>query len=39
GHPERQQPSARSRDEDTARRLWTVSADRTGVDFDLPDPA
>ena len=39
GSPERQQSTERSRDEDTARRLWTVSEDRTGVAFDLPEPS
>ncbi|MDH5021474.1 oxidoreductase [Halobacterium rubrum] len=39
GHPERQQSSERSRDEDTARRLWTVSEELTGVEFGLPEPA
>jgi len=38
GHPERQQSSERSRDEDTARRLWGVSEELTGVKFDLPEP-
>jgi len=39
GHPERQQSSERSRDEDAARHLWRVSEDLTGVSFDLPEPA
>jgi len=37
GHPSVQESSDRSNDEDTARRLWTVSEDLTGVTFDLPD--
>ncbi|MGB9963726.1 oxidoreductase [Halobacterium hubeiense] len=38
GHPEEQSSSERSRDEATARRLWSVSEDLTGVAFDLPAP-
>jgi NAD(P)-dependent dehydrogenase (short-subunit alcohol dehydrogenase family) len=40
GHP---QPNARAtsaaRDEETARRLWEVSEELTGVHYDLPAPA
>ncbi|MCD2202161.1 oxidoreductase [Halobacterium sp. KA-6] len=39
GHPEEQQSSERSRDEATARRLWSVSEDLTGVSVDLPAPS
>ncbi|MCD2198362.1 SDR family oxidoreductase [Halobacterium sp. KA-4] len=39
GHPEEQQSSERSQDEATARRLWSVSEDLTGVSFDLPAPS
>jgi NAD(P)-dependent dehydrogenase (short-subunit alcohol dehydrogenase family) len=38
GAPERQRSSRRSYDEGTAYRLWTVSAEATGVTYDLPDP-
>ncbi|MGB9985868.1 oxidoreductase [Salarchaeum japonicum] len=38
GHPGTQQSSDRSYSEDTARRLWTVSEELTGVSFDLPEP-
>ncbi|MFC3478581.1 oxidoreductase [Halobacterium litoreum] len=38
GHPAEQNSSDRSRDEDTARRLWSVSEDLTGVAVDLPAP-
>ena len=38
GPPEVQDPSARSRDEELARRLWKLSVERTGVTFDLPEP-
>ncbi|WP_227259684.1 oxidoreductase [Salarchaeum japonicum] len=38
GHPGPQESSERSRDEDTARRLWTVSEDLTGAAFGLPAP-
>ena len=37
GPPAVQEQSARSRDEELARRLWAVSVERTGVAFDLPD--
>jgi NAD(P)-dependent dehydrogenase (short-subunit alcohol dehydrogenase family) len=36
GHPELQDSSDRSNDESTARHLWDVSEDLTGVSFDLP---
>ncbi|MFA9503165.1 oxidoreductase [Natrinema sp. H-ect1] len=39
GTPERQASSDRSYDEDTARRLWRVSSELTGVTYDLPTPA
>ncbi len=39
GHPEEQESNERSRDEGTARRLWSVSEDLTSVSFDLPEPA
>lgn len=35
GYPEVQQPSDRARDEDTAERLWEVSEELTGVEYDL----
>ena len=35
GHPERQTPSSRARDEALARRVWTASEELTGVSFDL----
>ncbi|MFC7134587.1 MULTISPECIES: oxidoreductase [Salinibaculum] len=35
GHPERQESSAASRDEDVAARLWDVSEDLTGVSYDV----
>ncbi|WP_226040125.1 oxidoreductase [Natrinema sp. DC36] len=38
GTPERQASSDRSYDEETARRLWAVSEDLTGVTYDLPKP-
>ena len=38
GHPEPQRSSERSYDERTAKRLWTVSEDLTGVTYDLPEP-
>ncbi|WP_226005105.1 oxidoreductase [Natrinema salinisoli] len=38
GAPERQASSDRSYDEETARRLWDVSSDLTGVTYDLPEP-
>lgn len=34
GSPERQESSDRSYDEDTARRLWEISTDLTGVGYD-----
>lgn len=36
GSPTEVTPSARARDEQTARRLWTVSEELTGLTFDLP---
>ncbi|ELZ25866.1 oxidoreductase [Natrinema limicola] len=38
GTPERQASSERSYDEETARRLWAVSRELTGVNYDLPKP-
>ncbi|WP_254527778.1 oxidoreductase [Natrinema gelatinilyticum] len=38
GTPERQASSDRSYDEETARRLWAVSSELTGVTYDLPEP-
>jgi len=38
GTPERQASSERSYDEETARRLWAVSSDLTGVTYALPKP-
>jgi hypothetical protein len=38
GPPERQESSRRSRDPETARRLWDVSEELTGVTYDLPEP-
>ena len=38
GHPGPQDSSERSHDESTARHLWAVSEDLTGVSFDLPEP-
>ncbi|WP_293030164.1 oxidoreductase [Natronococcus sp.] len=38
GTPERQASSDRSYDEETARWLWAVSSDLTGVTYDLPRP-
>ncbi|MDG5819454.1 oxidoreductase [Natronococcus sp. A-GB7] len=38
GTPERQASSERSYDEETARWLWAVSRDLTGVTYDLPKP-
>jgi NAD(P)-dependent dehydrogenase (short-subunit alcohol dehydrogenase family) len=35
GHPETQRSSDRSYDETTARRLWEVSEEQTGVDYSL----
>jgi NAD(P)-dependent dehydrogenase (short-subunit alcohol dehydrogenase family) len=35
GHPETQESSDRSHDEETAERLWRVSEDETGVTFDV----
>ena len=39
GPPERQASSDRSYDRETARRLWEVSSELTGVTYDLPEPA
>src|SRR4051794_14709357 len=36
GHPTVTKPSDRARDEATARRLWEVSEDLTGVRYELP---
>ncbi|MHB9287415.1 oxidoreductase [Halobacteriales archaeon Cl-PHB] len=38
GHPEVQESSDLSYDEETARRLWSVSEELTGVSPDLPEP-
>ncbi|SDK04217.1 oxidoreductase [Natronorubrum texcoconense] len=38
GTPERQASSERSYDRGTARRLWEVSSELTGVTYDLPEP-
>jgi len=38
GTPERQASSDRSYDEETARRLWAISRELTGVTYDLPEP-
>ena len=38
GAPAVQESSGRSRDQETARRLWDVSEDLTGVTYDLPTP-
>ncbi|MFC6769165.1 oxidoreductase [Natrinema soli] len=38
GTPERQASSDRSYDEETARRLWRISSELTGVTYDLPEP-
>ncbi|ELY50547.1 oxidoreductase [Natronococcus jeotgali] len=38
GSPERQASSDRSYDEETARRLWAVSRELTGVSYELPRP-
>ncbi|RZV12244.1 NAD(P)-dependent dehydrogenase (short-subunit alcohol dehydrogenase family) [Natrinema hispanicum] len=38
GTPERQASSERSYDEETARRLWAVSSELTGITYDLPEP-
>ncbi|ELY42733.1 oxidoreductase [Natronorubrum tibetense] len=38
GTPERQASSDRSYDRGTARRLWEVSSELTGVTYDLPEP-
>ncbi|SEH16672.1 NAD(P)-dependent dehydrogenase, short-chain alcohol dehydrogenase family [Natronorubrum sediminis] len=39
GAPVRQASSDRSYDRETARRLWDVSSELTGVTYDLPEPA
>lgn len=38
GAPERQRSAEQSYDRETARRLWTVSAELTTVDYPLPAP-
>jgi NAD(P)-dependent dehydrogenase (short-subunit alcohol dehydrogenase family) len=38
GYPEKQRSSERSYDERLAARLWMVSEDLTGVNYDLPTP-
>ncbi|MXV61761.1 SDR family NAD(P)-dependent oxidoreductase [Natronorubrum sp. JWXQ-INN-674] len=38
GSPSRQASSDRSYDRETARRLWEVSSELTGVTYDLPEP-
>jgi len=35
GYPEVQEPNGSARDEETARRLWEVSEELTGVEFDV----
>jgi NAD(P)-dependent dehydrogenase (short-subunit alcohol dehydrogenase family) len=35
GRPEIQESNERSRDEETAERLWTVSEEQTGIEYDL----
>ncbi|WP_053947018.1 oxidoreductase [Halolamina sediminis] len=37
GAPEKQESSAASYDEETAARLWDVSEELSGVEYDLPD--
>jgi NAD(P)-dependent dehydrogenase (short-subunit alcohol dehydrogenase family) len=39
GYPTVVRPSAAATDEQTARRLWTLSEELTGVRYDLPAPA
>jgi NAD(P)-dependent dehydrogenase (short-subunit alcohol dehydrogenase family) len=39
GHPEPVTPNRAARDEDVARRLWSVSEELTGVRFELPTAA
>jgi len=39
GSPGLTEPDQHARDEETARRLWEVSEDLTGVTMDLPGPA
>lgn len=39
GSPERQDSAERSHDRETAHRLWSVSADLTGVTFELTESA
>ena len=39
GYPEKQRSSERSYDEQLAARLWEVSENLTGVDYDLPTPS
>ncbi|SDR05352.1 oxidoreductase [Natronobacterium texcoconense] len=39
GAPDRQESAAQSHDRETARKLWQVSAEQTGVAFDLPTSA
>jgi NAD(P)-dependent dehydrogenase (short-subunit alcohol dehydrogenase family) len=38
GHPEPVTPTKAARDEETARRLWDVCEELTGVHFELPAP-
>jgi hypothetical protein len=38
GYPVKVQSNERSHDEDVARRLWDVSAERTGVDATVLAP-
>ncbi|MDY6779375.1 MAG: short-chain dehydrogenase, partial [Halobacteria archaeon] len=35
GSPELQEPSEKARDEETARRLWEVSEEMTGVEYGI----
>lgn len=37
GYPEEQKPSKKARDEETAKRLWEVSEELTGVEFRLEE--
>ncbi|MFN2616775.1 MAG: oxidoreductase [Thermoleophilaceae bacterium] len=38
GHPKPVSPTRAARDEDSARRLWEISEELTGVRYDLPAP-
>lgn len=39
GHPKVVQPNSKAKDVASAERLWEVSTEATGVEFDLPNPA